>query len=1169
MVRTKSHVAERLSALLTAAEKKLYIERFGDRLVTPLECKEYLEATSDSDILPVMQKVCTCYGARLQPYDLSTISRHQESVYPETDSSDFSTKLNRKQEFAELLSSNKGKTIDDLCPGDTQPFMLLPYQEYLTRFMSPLTPYHGLLVFHAVGTGKSATALSIAESFREQMQLNATPSQRKCLILSLNNSIAGTFRTNIYRARAEEDEIRNSMRPGSRQVTSDTYYVDDRTNRSELIKKRYEEFYDIVGSETFAKHVYNLKQEAQRVAPQRWEKRFARYIQDEYANRVIIVDEVHNIKNKRAQVGEEDVGEDRRQRRAKVEREQSSAYKRYDALQDVVRHAENVRLVLMSATPISHEPSEIVSVLNLLLVNDGLPEIQISDVFRQNDDHIDVFTAEGPKILRTKAAPYVSYVRGFNPISFPRELEPDDPCLKGLYSNNEMYMPRPLYALNPYVKTREFEKMSKASLMSHLKVIRCPMSRFQFHNYAWMINQIEKTSNVANREEFDLCSFIYPVDETQGKAGSEGFASCFKQLSFNKATRDRTYRYQPFCKDFLRSDQVINYSCKYWQILQNILRSPGIAFVYSERVQVGVETLAMMLDANGYERDGGGFYLQDHNVANGDKICSICNCTKRLHDATTGHPFRQARYMVMQHQDIATTNADRAERLKSPSNRMGEEVKVILGTLVTRESMDFSNVRQIHIATAWYNMSRIIQIVGRGIRNCSHRTLRPEDRNVTVFRYCVAPPKQRSDNIAESMYLLETGDEQRWKNAEARDVIIKRIERELKRVAIDCPINRDINTFETDKDGSRDCDYQACDYQCSGQLSPKQARDYTTSELLLNRNEVNNAKFVIGKLFEINTAYTFEEIQKHVAESRRKLGARAVALALQEMLGLQSGMPEIVRGKTGGLGRIIYAGRHYVYQPLDAKDERIPLVYRHLPASAQIRLVPMVLDAEGSETSHASAISDILADIDSKPDILLQHRVIDYALSTQARVVLLEHIIAHRTHVHLLQYFKNFLLFDDGRNPYGHFLSEMPRCWNGQEWAACGLAEKRSADAARAELYREPEASFVGYVESRGGVSSFKIVNNHDQNDKTRLDLQVAQNTLTKGKQCTSYDRVGLNLVARELAMNTESRESKVAMCERLEYSFRKAQHASTGIRYFYNAIETQQRQGLLQSKQL
>ena len=397
MVRKNSQVAERLTALLTPAEKKLYIERFGDKLVTPLECKEYLEATSDFDVIPVMRKVCTVYGARLQPYDLSKISRQQEGVYPETDSSDFSTRLNRKQEFAELVSSNKGKTIDDLCPPNTQPFMLLPYQEYLTRFMSPLTPYHGLLVFHAVGTGKSATALSIAESFRETMQLNATPSQRKCLILSLNHSISGTFRTNIYRARAEETEIRNSMRPGSLQVTSDTYYVDDRINRPELIKKRYEEFYDIVGSEAFAKKIFNLKQDAKRVAPQRWEKRFARYIQDEYSNRVIIVDEVHNIKNKRAQTGEDDVGDDRNIRKRSAKREDLiTAYKRYDALQDVLRHAENVRLILMSATPISHDPIEIVSVLNLLLVNDGLPEMQVSDVFKQIDDRFD-FTAGRPE----------------------------------------------------------------------------------------------------------------------------------------------------------------------------------------------------------------------------------------------------------------------------------------------------------------------------------------------------------------------------------------------------------------------------------------------------------------------------------------------------------------------------------------------------------------------------------------------------------------------------------------------------------------------------------------------------------------------------------------------------------------------------------------------------
>ena len=43
------------------------------------------------------------------------------------------------------------------------------------------------------------------------------------------------------------------------------------------------------------------------------------------------------------------------------------------------------------------------------------------------------------------------------------------------------------------------------------------------------------------------------------------------------------------------------FSPKYDAILSNILLSPGISFVYSENVFIGVYTLAMLLDANGYE----------------------------------------------------------------------------------------------------------------------------------------------------------------------------------------------------------------------------------------------------------------------------------------------------------------------------------------------------------------------------------------------------------------------------------------------------------------------------------------------------------------------------------------------------------------------------------------
>ena len=51
------------------------------------------------------------------------------------------------------------------------------------------------------------------------------------------------------------------------------------------------------------------------------------------------------------------------------------------------------------------------------------------------------------------------------------------------------------------------------------------------------------------------------------------------------------------------------------------------------------------------------------------------------------------------------------------------------------EGVSLNNIRQIHIMEPWYNISRNEQIIGRGVRQCSHIKLPFEKRNLTVFNY--------------------------------------------------------------------------------------------------------------------------------------------------------------------------------------------------------------------------------------------------------------------------------------------------------------------------------------------------------------------------------------------------------------------------------------------------
>ena len=99
----------------------------------------------------------------------------KEYTYPELDDNDFQKKIYKKREFyyhkipenEKLDSYQQIKDYrDKICGGK---FNLYTHQSFLSNFINPNTPYKGLLIFHGVGTGKTGTAISIAENFKDMV----------------------------------------------------------------------------------------------------------------------------------------------------------------------------------------------------------------------------------------------------------------------------------------------------------------------------------------------------------------------------------------------------------------------------------------------------------------------------------------------------------------------------------------------------------------------------------------------------------------------------------------------------------------------------------------------------------------------------------------------------------------------------------------------------------------------------------------------------------------------------------------------------------------------------------------------------------------------------------------------------------------------------------------
>src|SRR5690606_13846930 len=168
---------------------------------------------------------------------MSIVNRFEEYIpyYPYISDPAFNSLIYAKKEFKYPIVSGN----------------VLPYQRFVSTFLSTRTPYQNLLVFHEMGTGKTCTAVKTVEQI-----LSENGPIKRALVLLKGQSLIDNF---IY-------ELVNVCAP-------EKYgYL----KKDERVKSKLRSKYEFWTYETFAKNI-TLAQYAS------------------YSDHVIIIDEVHNI----------------------------------------------------------------------------------------------------------------------------------------------------------------------------------------------------------------------------------------------------------------------------------------------------------------------------------------------------------------------------------------------------------------------------------------------------------------------------------------------------------------------------------------------------------------------------------------------------------------------------------------------------------------------------------------------------------------------------------------------------------------------------------------------------------------------------------------------------------------------------------------------------------
>ena len=221
-------------------------------------------------------------------------------------------------------------------------------------------------------------------------------------------------------------------------------------------------------------------------------------------------------------------------------------------------------------------------------------------------------------------------------------------------------------------------------------------------------------------------------------------------------------------RNITKTFDVKKHSTKFFNCLENIKSKVGPTFVYSNFVtKAGVEDFAEILQkVEGYQ-------LVEKNM------CPM-NKGKRFAMFRTGQPDENTRILKI---------------FNSYENRNGDIIRIILGSPAMKEGITLLNVRQIHILDPYWNRSRTEQIIGRGVRYCSHKDLPESQRRVDVYHYYAVPKKTAEANNNNEISV----DKHIRKISDYKEKSINIVNDLLKQVALDCKHFKDQNELSNIK----------------------------------------------------------------------------------------------------------------------------------------------------------------------------------------------------------------------------------------------------------------------------------------------------------------------------------------------------------------------------------
>ena len=854
--------------------------------------------------------------------------------YPDPQDSEMLAKIFKKREFYynRVPKRDKMETYEDIqkyraanCKkGEVEP---REQQAIIPNFINPNTNYRGVILMHGVGSGKTMTAIRVAEQFKDQVKKYNT----KIYVLVPGPNTRENFKKELLSSTGEtylkNKEILNQMPKNE---------VD---KEKKLAIYGALQYYKILSYKTFYKKVLGEKiVEKKLVDDKTIKSSYRKNTEGEYErelvvdritnmnNSILIVDEAHNI----------------------------SGNEYGEALKKIIKNSENLRVILLTATPMINLADEIVDLLNFIRPENE--QVQRDKIFTSEKNYTMKIKPGGIDYLKKMATGYISFYRGSIPFTFAKRVE------KGIIPKGMLFTP----------------------------VIQCMMEPFQYKTY---LQTKENNNDTLDKASTAASNFVFPgldksKSDLEGYYSTEGLTTVLAQLNsdgskirslINKKLFNGKLKKEEEDNFILENDKknitglilkmphIKKFSTKFFTIIENLLKLNGTAFVYSNLVKAGgMELFAEALLVNGYLEymEDGNYDIRDETIDYKTGITYLEFKKKKLTN------FKPATFILVtggsdeSGEDLPEIKQKIIQDVfNNYDNVDGKNIKFILGSRVMNEGVTLKNVKEVHIIDAFFNIPKAEQVIGRAIRMCVHMDVINDTYRypeVEVYRYVVALNNTKELSTDEILY----------QKAELKYLTVKEIERGLKEIALDCPLLLHANTFpeefeeykncveptlENVKSGKQICpalcDFKKCELKCDSaklnnmywDMKNRTYKKLDKSEINFNtfnddlaRNEIILIKNRIKDLYRFKHDYMYEEIMDEIKKSFLEHQADLfddyfLDQALEDMMPKTendfNNFKDTIYDKYNRGGYLIQRGKYYIFQPFN-ENEDVPMYYR-------------------------------------------------------------------------------------------------------------------------------------------------------------------------------------------------------------------------------------------------